>query len=334
MCAIPAGSNVIGAVTQSGTWTQTITGAAVAAAAADGTSNPTTLGFISYGFLYNGTTWDRIRGDTTYGQDVDVTRLPGSLVGLAEDTTAVDGAVGLPILVVRRDSAASGVSADGDWANLSVDSVGALRVTGATAGTQYTEGDTDSTITGTALLWEDTSDTLRAASVAKPLPTSPVVGGAVISSANGMPATPATGAIFTVAPNAGASWAITLAGNVYTTPVCGTVAISGSELTVKYAKISCAASGDNTLVAAVTSKKIRILELYLISTGTVNVYFADGASTALIGDSTNKLALVANKDLHFGPSQFGITETASGQLLKINLSGAVGVSGYIVYVEV
>jgi hypothetical protein len=64
------------------------------------------------------------------------------------------------------------------------------------------------------------------------------------------------------------------------------------------------------------------------------VYFADGASTALIGDSTNKLALVANKDLHFGPSQFGITETASGQLLKINLSGAVGVSGYIVYVEV
>lgn len=37
-------------------------------------------------------------------------------------------------------------------------------------GTEYTEGDTDSSITGTALLWEDTGDTLRPVSAAKPLP--------------------------------------------------------------------------------------------------------------------------------------------------------------------
>jgi len=37
-------------------------------------------------------------------------------------------------------------------------------------GTQYTEGDTDASITGTAMLWEDTGDTLRAVSAAKPLP--------------------------------------------------------------------------------------------------------------------------------------------------------------------
>lgn len=36
--------------------------------------------------------------------------------------------------------------------------------------TQYTEGDTDATVTGTAILWEDTGDTLRAVSAAKPLP--------------------------------------------------------------------------------------------------------------------------------------------------------------------
>jgi hypothetical protein len=42
---------------------------------------------------------------------------------------------------------------------------------GGSSEVQYTEGDTDSTITGTALLWEDTSDTLRAVSAAKPLPT-------------------------------------------------------------------------------------------------------------------------------------------------------------------
>jgi hypothetical protein len=46
-------------------------------------------------------------------------------------------------------------------------------VTGGSSGggdVQYTEGDTDTTITGTALMWEDASDTLRAVSAAKPLP--------------------------------------------------------------------------------------------------------------------------------------------------------------------
>ena len=35
---------------------------------------------------------------------------------------------------------------------------------------EYTEGDTDATITGVAILWEDASNTLRAVSTAKPLP--------------------------------------------------------------------------------------------------------------------------------------------------------------------
>lgn len=37
-------------------------------------------------------------------------------------------------------------------------------------GTEYTEGATDATITGTAIMWEDSGDTLRAVSAAKPLP--------------------------------------------------------------------------------------------------------------------------------------------------------------------
>jgi hypothetical protein len=45
-------------------------------------------------------------------------------------------------------------------------------------GTQYNEGDTDSTITGTAMLWEDAADTLRSVSAAKPLPVNVVAGGA------------------------------------------------------------------------------------------------------------------------------------------------------------
>lgn len=49
--------------------------------------------------------------------------------------------------------------------------------TGGTSGTQYTEGDIDASITGTALLWEDASDTLRAVSTTKPLPVTIVGGG-------------------------------------------------------------------------------------------------------------------------------------------------------------
>src|SRR4030042_5844345 len=43
-------------------------------------------------------------------------------------------------------------------------------VAGSAAGTEYTEGDTDATITGTALMWEDAANTLVAPSAGKPLP--------------------------------------------------------------------------------------------------------------------------------------------------------------------
>lgn len=62
---------------------------------------------------------------------------------------------------------------------LKADDSGNLNVNvqaGSTSGTQYTEGDTDSTITGTAVMWEDTSDTLRAVSSTKPLPVNIVAG--------------------------------------------------------------------------------------------------------------------------------------------------------------
>lgn len=49
----------------------------------------------------------------------------------------------------------------------------------AASGTQYTEGDTDATITGTAILWEDTGNALSPISAAKPLPVS-VLGGGIV----------------------------------------------------------------------------------------------------------------------------------------------------------
>jgi hypothetical protein len=88
---------------------------------------------------------------------------------LAEDGVHVSGESGVLVLGVRND-AGTALAADGDRIPLSIDSSGAVRVTGGGGGTQYTEADTDASITGTAILWEDTSDTLRSVSAAKPLP--------------------------------------------------------------------------------------------------------------------------------------------------------------------
>lgn len=54
--------------------------------------------------------------------------------------------------------------------------VSAVITAGGSGGIQYTEADTDASITGTALLWEDTSDTLRSVSATKPLPVNIVAG--------------------------------------------------------------------------------------------------------------------------------------------------------------
>jgi len=66
--------------------------------------------------------------------------------------------------------------ADGNAGAFQLDANGALKVSGGGGGVQYTEGDADATILGTALMWEDTSDTLRAVSAVKPLPVNIVAG--------------------------------------------------------------------------------------------------------------------------------------------------------------
>lgn len=104
-----------------------------------------------------------------------------------------------------------------------------------------------------------------------------------------------------------------------------------TALTPKFAKISASSSGDNTLVAAVTSKKIRVLQYNLISNGGVNAKFQSGASGT---DLTGLKYLVANSGLCAPFSPVGWFETAAGSLLNLNLSGAIAVGGELTYVEV
>lgn len=103
----------------------------------------------------------------------------------------------------------------------------------------------------------------------------------------------------------------------------------GSE--TKYAVIDAATLGDNTIVAAVTGKKLRVLALFVIAAASVTARFESGASgTALTG----QMVLAANGgfSLPFNPE--GWFETAANALLNLELSGAVSVDGAVTYAEV
>lgn len=109
------------------------------------------------------------------------------------------------------------------------------------------------------------------------------------------------------------------------------LAIAGVPVTVKFAAIDVASSGDNTLLASVSSKKIRVLSLFLVAAGSVNVRFESGAGgTALTG----QMNLVANTGfvLPFNPG--GWFETATTTLLNCELSAAISVDGSFSYIEV
>lgn len=104
-----------------------------------------------------------------------------------------------------------------------------------------------------------------------------------------------------------------------------------TPLTPKFAAIAASSSGDNTLVAAVASKKLRVLSYTLVAAGAVTCRFEDGAGgTAKSG----QMALAANGVLSVPFSAVGHFETTANTLLNLELGGAVSVAGHICYVEV
>jgi len=107
--------------------------------------------------------------------------------------------------------------------------------------------------------------------------------------------------------------------------------IGGVVVTPKFAAIAASTSGNNTIVAAVTSKKIRVLSAWFVAAGTVNAKFQSGASGT---DLTGLFYGVINAGavLPFNPA--GWFESASGVLLNLNLSAAIAVGGSITYIEV
>lgn len=107
------------------------------------------------------------------------------------------------------------------------------------------------------------------------------------------------------------------------------MAFSGTE--AKYAAIDAAASGDNTIVAAVADKKIRVLSLFLVASGAITARFESGAGGSAL---TGQMQLGANGGVVLPHNPDGWFETAAGALLNLELSGATSVDGALTYTEV
>ena len=103
---------------------------------------------------------------------------------------------------------------------------------------------------------------------------------------------------------------------------------SGTAKTPVYVVIDHAVSGDNTIVAADATRKIRVLALFLVAAAAVTARFEGGAAgTALTG----QMVLIASTPLVLPLNPLGWFETAANTLLNLELSGAVSVDGAMTY---
>src|SRR5512139_2489230 len=94
---------------------------------------------------------------------------PGSGVAISTDDAGADGQVQRVKLAYSADGNATHIPADANGLDADV-----TRIAGKTP--VYSEGETDASIDGVPMLWEDTSDTLRPISAAKPLPVNIISG--------------------------------------------------------------------------------------------------------------------------------------------------------------
>ncbi len=241
-------------------------------------------------------------------------------IAKAEDVASADADVGIPAMAVRKATPANTSGTDGDYEFLQV-SAGRLWASAVI----------------------DTALPAGTNAIGKLAANSGVTIGAVeIASAQTLATVTTVSTVTAVTAITNALPAGTnLLGKTVASPDTDTIYQGTTALTTKRAKISCASSGENTLVALVSAHKIRVHSIALFAVGTaVSIYFKDGASgTANFADGTNPIPLdksgaagAGGFVLPFNPA--GWFDTASGAALILNLSGAQAVAGGLQYTEV
>jgi len=108
--------------------------------------------------------------------------------------------------------------------------------------------------------------------------------------------------------------------------------INGVGYTVKRASFQENTAASHDFVAAVTGKQIVVLNMTLVSQGTVVASVLSG-STGLMSLVNLAAGVPLTLSCHGNPTLPPIVTTA-GEALKVQLAGAVLVSGTVTYIEV
>ncbi len=104
--------------------------------------------------------------------------------------------------------------------------------------------------------------------------------------------------------------------------------VSNDASAIGKVAIDTATSGDTTIVAAVTGKRIRVHSYVLVGSGTVTARFESAAGgTALTGQMT----MAAGNVICAPHNPMGWFDTVAGELLNLELSGATSVDGHLTY---
>lgn len=119
-------------------------------------------------------------------------------------------------------------------------------------------------------------------------------------------------------------------GGVIARASTGVIYNGTSALTPKFAAIAASSAGDNTLIAAVSGKRLRVLKYTVLTPGSVSLKFRSGATA----DLTGPMPLAANCGVGGAYCPAGLFETAPGQPLVLNLSSGAAVAGHLTYIEV
>lgn len=102
-----------------------------------------------------------------------------------------------------------------------------------------------------------------------------------------------------------------------------------TALTPKFATISTGVNGDNTIVSAVSGKKIRILSYMFISSGSVTATWQSNATNI-----SGPMPLIASTGVSAGYNPKGHFETLAGEDLQINQNSTAILGGHLIYVEI
>ena len=303
-------------------------------------------------------------GSLTVDGTVSVSGLvPGvaaTSLGKAEDAVAGDGDTGVMALTVRKDTAATTVGAEGDYAPLLTDGNGKL----------YTNATISAALpAGTALIGKTGIDQTTPGTTNAVAPISGQAGvaggaGAVAATVQRMTLASDDPAVATLGATTGAAiitdadgtiqrylrglvkLAITAGSFLVTATIAAGTALMGkvsagidtatiyngtTALTPKFAFANIAASQTaSSVVALVSAKKIRVLSLRIHAGGTATNVTFNSASAAI----SELFACPANGGHHLAFSPVGHFETVAGEALTVT-TGAGATTGIgLTYVEV